>query len=96
MYGSSSIKITPPEHSVFKSKGYWRIRLQPENGYEDALVTILGKSKQALEWIHEAETAPTNPTFICISLEDVEKGTYDYSVSIEGIGTIDPRVIVKD
>jgi hypothetical protein len=96
MYGGSSIQITPPEHSVFKSKGFWRIKLQPGNGYEDALVTILGKSKKALEWIHTAETASTNPTFICISLEDVATGTYEYSVTVEGLGTIDPRVIVKE
>ncbi len=96
IYDSSSIQITPPEHSVYKSKGYWRIRLQPGNDHKDALVIILGKSKKALEWIHEAETASNNPTFICISLEDVEKDTYEYSVSIQGIGTIDPRVIVKD
>ena len=79
-------------------------KLKPKNtrgtpvDFENALVTIVGKSDDPKNsWITEIsgkfkdgdELGVCVPNFVDTELE------YEYLVHVEGLGTLDPRVIVK-
>jgi hypothetical protein len=89
-------KVRPGCPLVFK--------LQPDstrgpNGlnYDDVKVTIKGKNVDGAHWIDFSGTAAgtTGQKYVATSRPDQAEGTYFYLVTVEKVGTLDPRVIVE-
>ena len=92
-YGNAYI-IIKPVHNV-KKKKQWRIKLKPEAGYETAIVIIKGKTADA-NWINKtAQASVDDEIYICVP-EDIALGDYFYSVTVLGVGEIDPRIKVEN
>jgi len=83
----------------------FRIRLKPKSGNKDKLVTIKGISgtlpgggSTPFDWLDgngKASTAPNKTLVFCVP-KDIPIGTsYKFDVTVEDIGTLDPRVDVK-
>ena len=98
-YGDSSIKVTHKIH-VKKNKNF-KLRLNPANSSADPVnyttmnVYVFGSTADA-QWLNEvynANGANQKDFTICA---DAPVGEYKYMVVIPGIGTIDPRIVIKD
>jgi len=96
-YGDSSIQVTPK--SNVKRRGEIIYDLKPEQNpqsgidYETVLVTVNGKTASDI-WLNAAGTKAGPDLFICVD-ENQPFGDYDFSVTVTGVGTIDPRVHVE-
>jgi len=72
----------------------WRIKLQADNDYEDAIVTITGKTADA-NWIAASgKASDSSELFICVPDGLTTGNEYYYSVTVQGVGYIDPRAKV--
>ena len=80
-------------------------KLQPKsvrgpNGldYDNVTVTIAGKAgADGADWISFSDTAANTPNqkFTAASPPDQAEGTYFYLVTVDEVGTLDPRVEVE-
>jgi hypothetical protein len=92
-YGDAFVIVTPI-HGVARGK-QWRIRLRPKQGYDNAMVTIKGKDPDS-SWIDKTAVASIDSVVvICVPDDLVLDNFYRYYVTVENIGTIDPRVKVE-
>jgi hypothetical protein len=99
-YGDSRIDVT---HKVNVNKADEKIvlKLQPENNpasgkdYKTLQIRIEGKTPDA-GWLDRwvAHSDPADKKVFCVNTQNV--GVYKYSVTVPGVGEIDPRVEVID
>jgi len=95
-YGKSELSVK--ETQSVQRKKVWRIHLQPtpNSGLDDALVIITGKTPDALTWINKSGKKSDDPyIWICVP-DETSPGDYYFSVTVVGVGTIDPRVTVEE
>jgi hypothetical protein len=98
-YGDSRIEVT---HRInVKKNKFFKLRLDPSNSSADPVdfttmnVYLFGSTADA-QWLNETYNADgqNQKDFdICAS---APVGEYKYMVVIPGIGTIDPRIVIKD
>ncbi|MGI9264359.1 MAG: hypothetical protein ACR2QU_05490 [Gammaproteobacteria bacterium] len=93
-YDDSKIKIRPKVLNVKKKKKF-EIRLDPDKGFEDRLVTITPKTGSPA-WLSGSGKVSdnTDPIVICVEDPAVIDDEYHYTVTIEDLGVVDPRVRV--
>lgn len=99
-YGDSRIDVTY-KVKVKKVDEKIVLKLQPENNsasgtdYKTLQIRIEGKTPGA-NWLDlwVADSDPADKKVICVDSQNV--GVYTYSVTVPGVGTIDPRVEVID
>jgi len=91
-YGDSHLSAKAVQN--IKKKTKWRIKLQADKDYADAIVTIIGKTADS-KWINTWGKASDSPEiFICVP-DGLSIGKeYYYSVSVQGVGFVDPRAKV--
>ena len=102
-YGAEGITVEPKKN--VKRKSVFIIKLKPtSNDYKDKVVTIDGKSVSpggagvaSPDWLDTSDAYDTRKKFIYCTpeLTDERDQDYTYSVEIEDLGLIDPRVIVE-
>jgi hypothetical protein len=93
-YGDAFVIVTPI-HGVARGK-QWRIRLRPKQGYDNAMVTIKGKDPDS-SWIDKTAVASIDSVVVICVPDDLVLGNfYRYYVTVENVGTIDPRVTVDE
>jgi len=89
------------KHKV-ASNSEFRIKLDPKQDSDDALIETIGKSgwdpdgnSTPFDWLNGKGKASDLPTMILCVPDGVPIGTvYKFDVEIGGIGSIDPRVHV--
>ncbi len=105
-YGDSLLKVTKKTQVGKKNDqgvGAIEFKLQPDQGEEKlsketAVVTIIGKSpppdhpNASVSWLH-ALGRGTSSLVVCPE-DGTPEGVYKYEVSVEGVGTLDPRAEV--
>lgn len=97
-YGDSYIQVTPKANT--KRRGEIIYDLKPEQNpqsginYDAVLVTVNGKTATDV-WLNTTGTAAGGDPFICVD-QNQAFGNYDFSVTVTGVGTIDPRVEVTN
>lgn len=95
-YGDSMIEVTPKVDANKKDNDRLLIELKPKTGYESVVIEIRGKNQKS-QWINmsiAADQANNRKFPFCI--DDIEVGTYEYKVTVPDVGTIDPRVHIKN
>jgi hypothetical protein len=98
-YGDS--KISAKTVTNIKVDKYWRIKLQPDSGYENSIVTITGKNPTH-KWLvatgSKASAKETNgELLICVPGKEVTVGDQLYfTISVAFVGLLDPRADVVD
>lgn len=94
-YGNAKLSVKPNQ-GVHKKKN-WRIQLQPDpqSGLDDALVIVTGKTPDALTWINKSGKKSDSQYIVICVPEGTALGDYYFSVTVVGVGTIDPRVRVE-
>jgi len=91
-YGESHLSAKAVQN--IRNKKKWRIKLQADNDYKDAIVTITGKTADA-NWIAASGKASVSAElFICVPDGLAIDSEYYYSVTVQGVGYIDPRAKV--
>ena len=91
-------------HNV-KKKSEFRIRLDPKQDSDDAVIETIGKSGELPDrnptpfgWLNgkgKAADFPKETMILCVP-DGVPEGTvYKFDVEVGGIGSIDPRVHVE-
>lgn len=102
-YGAEGIEVEPRKN--VKKKSVFIIKLKPtSNEYKDKVVTIDGKSVipggagvANPDWLDTSDTYNTRKKFIYCTpdVPDKTDQDYKYSVEVEDLGLIDPRVKVE-
>ena len=94
-YGKAELSVKPSQN--VHTKKFWRIQLQPnpQSGLENALVIVTGKTPDALTWINASGKKSDSPYIVICVPEGTAVGDYYFSVTVVGVGTIDPRVRVE-
>ena len=98
-YGDSKIDVT---HKVkVKPDGRLVLRLHPDAksdekvDYKKLDISLVGKDANS-QWINTTLNAgDKNSSKAVICVDNREQGTYEYLVTVPGVGTIDPRVDVE-
>ena len=98
-YGGSSIEVT--HRMKVKKNKFFKIRLDPENTNSDPVdykimdVHVIGSTMDAawLNAVYNADGQNHKDFDVCA---DAPVGEYKYLVVIPGIGTIDPRIVIKE
>lgn len=91
-YGEAHLSVKKVQN--IKKKKKWRIKLQADSGYEDAVVTITGKTADA-NWISASGMeSVSDELFICVPDGLNVDDEFYYSVTVQGVGYIDPRAKV--
>lgn len=99
-YGDSELRVTPPVQNVHKT-GDFKLRLQPSRKHSDLVdykeIKVTVKGKPGFEWIDEQTTTfnTSNTIIYCAPESPVDVDQY-YEVTIEDVGTLDPRVVIRD
>jgi len=95
-YGNAELSVKPNQN--VHTKKYWRIHLQPhpQSGLDDALVFVTGKTPDALTWINASGRKSDSQYIVICVPEGTTVGDYYFSVTVVGVGTIDPRVRVEE
>lgn len=98
-YGDSSIDVT---HRInVKKNKFFKIRLDPANSSSDPVdyttmnVYVFGSTTNA-QWLNAVYNAGGQNHKDFDVCADAPIGEYKYMVVIPGIGTIDPRIDIKD
>lgn len=104
-YGDGGITVVP--HKTVKRRSVFIIKLKPtSNSYKDRVVTIDGKSVSPggngvadPNWLDTSDNYNTRKKFAYCTPDTPDDETtrdqvYTYSVDVEGLGLIDPRVEV--
>jgi hypothetical protein len=101
-YGASGITVVPQQN--VKRRSVFIIKLKPtSNDYKDNVVTIDGKSVTPggagvadPDWLDTDDPYNTRKKFVYCTpdLTDKTSQDYTYSVEVEGVGLIDPRLEV--
>jgi len=91
-YGDSRIEVTPKLHVGKKKDAAFIVILHPERGYEDREVHLFGKDGSNWPNLKISEASDGRETRVDIT--DLEEGEYPYGVKIEGLGEIDPRIVI--
>lgn len=99
-YGDSELRVTPPVREVHR-RGNFTLRLQPDSkesdlvDFEDVSVTVKGKT--GADWITEKSEKHNESRTItyCVPADEPEEYQM-YEVTVEGVGTLDPRVRIRD
>jgi len=100
-YGDSYLEATPK--SNIKRMGEIVYKLEPKKNqpsgidYTGMVVTIKGKRDPEDQWLNKVAAAGTgnNKIYICVPVNQPH-GEYGFNVTVEKVGTIDPRVEVKN
>jgi len=94
-YGDSKIDITP-KIDVGQG-GEIIVRLKADKGYENTKVTFHGKAAND-DWLNKEMTAGNGKKQIWICVDPNQApGEYRFNVTVDGVGTIDPRaIVIKD
>lgn len=90
------------ETKEVKRKSAFTIKLKPtSNAYKDKTVTIDGKSvipatgsPPSPDWLDTSDDYNTRKKFVYCSPDVSSDRAYYYSVTVQSIGTVDPRVDV--
>lgn len=99
-YGDAKIAVTPKAKA--KQKGEIVYRLKPDKkpasgiDYKNVDVIIDGKTSSD-DWLDASEKFGNgkNKVFVCVD-QNQPPGPYNFSVTVPGVGTIDPRVDVYE
>jgi hypothetical protein len=98
-YGDSEIKVHPIAN-VHRGAAL-EFRLKPNRrksdpvNYENVKVKIKGAKTPPASWIDlEDSYANSNGKLVVCVPDSVAKGTYYYEVTVDGVGTLDPRADV--
>ncbi len=68
--------------------------LQADNDFKDAIVTITGKTAES-NWINvSGKASDSTELFVCVPDGLPVGKEYYYSVSVQGVGFVDPRAKV--
>ena len=100
-YGDSYLEATP--RGSTKRKGEIVYKLEPKKNqpsgidYSTVVVAIEGKRNPEDKWLDKDATAGNgkNKIFICVD-ENQPNGGYGFNVTVPGVGTIDPRIDVRN
>ena len=102
-YGDGGITVVPKKN--VKRKSVFIIKLKPtSNDYKDNVVTIDGKSVtpggegvEHPDWLDTSDAYNTRKKFVYCApdLPNETPQDYAYSVAVEDLGMIDPRVKVE-
>ena len=91
-YGDSRIEVTPKLHVSKNRDGEFIVILHPERGYEDREVHLIGKDDS--DWpditIKASDGRETR-----VDITQLAEKEYTYTVKIEGLGEVDPRITVE-
>ena len=102
-YGAGGITVVPRKN--VKRTSVFIIKLKPtSNDYKDNIVTIDGKSVSPggagvahPDWLDTSDAYNTRKKFVYCTpdLPNETSQDYTYSVAVDGVGMIDPRVKVE-
>jgi hypothetical protein len=92
-YGDSRIEVTNKLHVSKKNDKAFIVILHPEKGYEDREVHLIGKDGSDWPNIKLSEASGGRETRVDIT--ELAEKEYTYTVKIEGLGEIDPRITVE-
>ena len=91
-YGDSRIEVTSKLHVSKRDDGEFIVILHPEKGYEDRQVHLI--AKDGSDWPNRTISATSNGRQTRIDITGIKLGDYEYAVKIDGIGVIDPRIVI--
>ena len=104
-YGKVEEEIKMKWKSWVGENSEFRIRLKPKSGNKDRLVTIKGVSgtlpggaSTPFAWLDgngRANSLPDKTLVFCVPKDIPMETSYKFDVTVEDIGTLDPRVDVK-
>ena len=91
-YGDS--QISAKKVTNIKAGKFWRIHLQPDAGYENAVVTVTGKNPTDT-WISASgKEADSTYLKICVPGSVSVGDQFYYMVTVQFVGQLDPRADV--
>ena len=97
-YGDSNLSAKPI--TKIGKKSFWRFKLQPDNNgpvdYDNAVVTITSKTPQYAWLSVSGKRAESSDLIVCVP-DGLELGTVvEYMISVQWVGTLDPRGVVDN
>lgn len=92
-YGDSNLSAKPV--TKIGKKSLWRFKLQPDNNgpidYDSAIVTITSKTPEYAWLSVSGKRADSSDLIVCVP-DGLEIGTViEYMISVQWVGTLDPR-----